>query len=602
MHSFGSSPWRIPRAARRRPWSVSPRPARWLLAACLALGMASVIAAQSSTQAQRLYEEALERDGALRREMDQQKAGTPNAALLDRVRVLVTTFKDLSRLFPDSTYSDNALWQGATLSAAAFWHFGTTEDREAALALFEELATKFRTSPLAKQVPAETRRLTTAAAAGLPTPSVQPSAPAAPPAARAPIPRPSAPAATSRTAATLPRGSGPGTLRAIRREVLPEVVRITLDLEHEVPFSDEQIAAPSRLFIDLPETAPAPSLRGATIPYADGLVTQIRVGLPVNSRTRVVLDLARPARYSVYALYNPFRIVIDIERAMQKPAASTIGTAIAAAASPSATAPSTSPVAPAVPAALPPALASAGARTGGGVSLSRQLGLGVSRVVIDPGHGGQDPGARGRGLSESAIVLDVALRLEKLLLKQQGVEVILTRRTNGYVSLEERTAIANRAEADLFLSIHANASANLEARGVETYFLNFAPNKEAEAIAARENAGSTQTMARLPDIVRAIAFNNKIDESRHFASILQASLYENLRKTNRTVRNLGVKQAPFMVLIGATMPSALAEISFLTNKQDADLLKTERYRQQIAEALLAGIIRYQESLKRATRT
>ena len=234
----------------------------------------------------------------------------------------------------------------------------------------------------------------------------------------------------------------------------------------------------------------------------------------------------------------------------------------------------------------------------GGFSLSRQLGLGVSRIVIDPGHGGHDPGARVRGLNEAELVLDVALRLEKLLHKEAGVEVVLTRRGSAYVSLEERTAIANRAAADLFLSIHGNASSDVNARGFETYFLSFAPNAQAEAVAARENAASLRTMGSLPDIVKAIATNNKIDESRDFATMLQTAMYDRLRKADRTARNLGVKQAPFMVLIGATMPSALTEVSFLTNSDEATLLRTQGYRQQIAEALFAGVMKYQQSLKK----
>jgi N-acetylmuramoyl-L-alanine amidase len=238
------------------------------------------------------------------------------------------------------------------------------------------------------------------------------------------------------------------------------------------------------------------------------------------------------------------------------------------------------------------------ANSNGSFSLSRQLGLGVARIVIDPGHGGRDPGAKVRGLSEADLTLDVAIRLEKLLAKAD-VEVVLTRRTDTYVQLEERTAIANRAGADLFLSIHANASSDSAARGIETYFLNLAPNPQAEAIAARENAASSRTMRNLPDIVKAITLNNKIDESRDFASLVQSSMYSNLRGSNKQLRNLGVKQAPFMVLIGATMPSILAEISFITNKQEGSLLKTEKYRQQIAQALYDGIMRYQQSLKQA---
>ena len=201
-------------------------------------------------------------------------------------------------------------------------------------------------------------------------------------------------------------------------------------------------------------------------------------------------------------------------------------------------------------------------------------------------------------MTESELTLDIALRLQKLLAKQPGVDVVMTRATDVFIPLEERTRIANREGADLFLSIHANASRNTKARGVETYFLNFATNPDAEAVAARENAGSGQSMHKLPDIVRAIALNNKIDESRDFADMVQRSMVRRLSARNRQLRDIGVKQAPFVVLIGAGMPSVLAEMSFVTNKQDAALLKTGAYRQQIAEALLDAVLRYQASLKK----
>jgi len=177
--------------------------------------------------------------------------------------------------------------------------------------------------------------------------------------------------------------------------------------------------------------------------------------------------------------------------------------------------------------------------------------------------------------------------------------VILTRRTDDFVPLQERTAIANREGADLFLSIHGNASANEQAHGIETYFLNFANNLSAAAVAARENAASGQVMGALPDIVKAISLNNKLDESRDFATQVQRSMIERLKATNKTIKNLGVKQAPFVVLIGAAMPSVLAEISFVTNPQEARLLKGNAYRQRIAESLLNAIRKYQTSLKAA---
>jgi N-acetylmuramoyl-L-alanine amidase len=369
---------------------------------------------------------------------------------------------------------------------------------------------------------------------------------------------------------------------------------VTLELEREAAFYEERLENPARVFVDLRNTRTVDALNDATIRFDDDVVRQARIGRQPDNRTRVVFDLQGAGRYSVYSLYNPNRVVIDFERTKDtKIVTKDTKTETASAATTVAAVP-----VPAPPAAAPPATAAANAR--GGYSLSRQLGLGVSRVVIDPGHGGHDPGAQVRGLNEAELVLDIALRLERLLAKEPGVEVVLTRRTNAYVALEERTAIANRSGADLFLSIHANASSNSGVRGFETYFLNFAPNPEAEELAARENAGSARRMSSLPDIVKAIALNNKIDESRDFASMVQGSMHDTLRKSDRNSRNLGVKQAPFMVLIGATMPSVLAEVSFLTNRDEATLLRSSAYRQQIAEALFAGITKYGNSLKKPT--
>jgi N-acetylmuramoyl-L-alanine amidase len=232
--------------------------------------------------------------------------------------------------------------------------------------------------------------------------------------------------------------------------------------------------------------------------------------------------------------------------------------------------------------------------------MARQLGLSVSRIVIDPGHGGHDPGTIAKGLTEASLTLDVALRLEKLLQKEPGVEVVLTRRTDVFIPLEERTAIANRESADLFLSIHANSSRNPTAKGVETYFLSFASSPEAEAIAARENSTSGREMHQLPDLIKAISLNNKLDESRDLASMVQEALVSTLRKSNKDVRSRGVKKAPFVVLIGAAMPSVLAEMSFITNKQELQLLKSAAYKDKIAQALYAAVMRYRRSLKGAT--
>ncbi len=236
----------------------------------------------------------------------------------------------------------------------------------------------------------------------------------------------------------------------------------------------------------------------------------------------------------------------------------------------------------------------------GDYSIARQLGLGVQRIVIDAGHGGHDPGAQGNDIVEKDLVLDVALRLQKLLSEQPGFDVILTRDCDEFIPLEERTAIANRAGADLFLSIHANASTSKDARGLETYFLNFAKGADAEKVAARENAASSHSMGELPELVKAITLNTKLSESRELATMVQAAMVRRLKSSTNAVKDLGVKQAPFVVLIGAQMPSILAEISFVTNRGDAAALKQSATRDHIAQALLDGVLKYQSSLKRAT--
>jgi N-acetylmuramoyl-L-alanine amidase len=447
---------------------------------------------------------------------------------------------------------------------------------------------------------------------------------------------PAASGQSTRNTAVSPKAAAArGTVRSIRRTVLPDAVRIVIEIDVEVPFHDERIADPSRVFIDLPDTRAVPSLVDQTLRF-DGdadVVRQIRLGRQSNNTTRIVLEAGGVTSYSVYPLYDPYRLVVDCVRdtapvkpavapraapavintrppatawlrkpphGMPRAAAAIADARLASAAAPAAA--DLEPVATTAPAAAAPSGPSpnpaAGASTPNpGVSMARQLGLGVQRIVIDPGHGGHDPGANGRGISEAELVLDVGLRLEKLLQKQPGVDVILTRRTDEFIPLQERTAIANRENADLFLSIHANASPNPAARGIETYFLNFANNLGEAAVAQRENAASGQTMGALPDFVKAIALNNKLDESKDFAREIQHAMIDRLRASNKTVKDLGVKQAPFVVLIGAAMPSVLAEISFVTNTQEAKLLKSGAYRQRIAEALFNAIRRYQTSLK-----
>ena len=558
-------------------------------------------------------------------------------ATADDFRVVVNRYWTFVRRYHSNGYADNALWQAANLSNEGFARFGEDRDRYRAIQLFQWLKDQYPRSRYAIGAANALEQLAVVQAASL--------------ASAAPSMAPPSPTNALET-----------TIRAVHREVLPDLVRVTIELDHEVPFYQERLESPARLFFDLKGTKTVPSLVDATFRYETDIVRHIRLGRHPNNTTRIVLDLENVSRYSVFTLYNPYRIVIDTERsalsraavepipsaplapvagrAPVPPAVPVASSAVGARAPrsvpggtpavPIAPVASAAPVAHSTPVAAPPPEAStatapdtetpgtrsvsveklsAGGKpvmpstnSTGKFSVARQLGLGVSRIVIDAGHGGHDPGASAFGISEAELVLDVALRLEALLQQQEGVDVVLTRRTDDFVSLEERTEIANRESADLFLSIHANASANATARGVETYFLNFALNLQAEAVAARENAASGKTMNSLSGIIKAITLNSKLNESRDFAASLQRALVRGLRPANRTVRDLGVKQAPFMVLIGASMPSALAEISFVTNPQEARLLKTPAYRQKIAEALLGGITRYQQSLKKVQTT
>ena len=229
----------------------------------------------------------------------------------------------------------------------------------------------------------------------------------------------------------------------------------------------------------------------------------------------------------------------------------------------------------------------------GETSMVRALGLKIGRIVIDAGHGGHDSGTLGvDGIEEKDVVLDVALRLGKLLHDRLGSEIIYTRSDDTFIPLETRTAIANKAQADLFLSIHANSSSDASARGVETYYLNFTTSPDALETAARENAVSDQSIHQLSDLVKKIALKDKIAESREFASDVEQSLYGGLQRGNSGLKDRGVKKAPFVVLIGANMPSILAEISFVTNEKDAKQLREPEYRERVAESLYKGVAKY----------
>jgi N-acetylmuramoyl-L-alanine amidase len=590
--------------------------AAMILIICGLLNAPPATAAQS---AQSLYTNAFLRERQIRDSI----ADTTLADL----RAAVRLYENVVRRYPGSGYCDNALWQAANLALLAFERFDQEVDRKTAVRLLTELKERYPSSSLVPRAEAAVKEIAAAAAEPVEKNAVDPV-----------LPQPAAIASRDLSPPIeAPKESGASTnpntvtIREIKRTLLPDGVRVSIEMDGESLYRAERLENPRRVFFDLKSTRTSAPLQDATLKFTDDIVREIRLGRHPQNTTRVVMDMASVDTYSVFTLYNPYRLVVDFHRAGAG-AVPTVGStakpfpALAVASSlssaPGRPAPIESPRpiesargassgdVKTIPAAKDPvptvsrpaptdllSPAPPAANGNGQFSLSRQLGLGVSRIVIDAGHGGHDPGARANGLNEAELVLDVALRLRGLLEKQPGIEVTMTRDTDVFIPLEERTAIANRNGADLFLSIHANASRNIKARGIETYFLNFATNPEAAAVAARENSSSGQTMHKLPEIVRAIALNNKIDESRDFAEIVQKSMVRRLSARNRLIRDLGVKQAPFVVLIGAGMPSVLAEISFVTNKQEGTLLKTSAYRQQIAESLFDAVVRYQKVLK-----
>lgn len=416
-------------------------------------------------------------------------------------------------------------------------------------------------------------------------------------------------------------GQAANKVTAVRFWTTADTTRIAVEVSAEFKYKFDHLDNPPRLFFDVQDARPVMTQK--TIAVGDRLLKQIRIGETQRGVTRIVLDLEQDADYSASQLSNPERLIVELRsKGAKTPAAAAMpATAVTedapvrqaqpaqAETPPPPKAPPSLPVLAAVsrPSAGPPATTAsrkidlpepkaAARNSNGDRSLTRALGLKLGRVVLDPGHGGHDVGTHGpSGLYEKDLVLDIAQRLEALLQDRLGSEVLLTRNDDTYVSLEGRTKIANERKADLFLSIHANSSPVKSVTGVETYYLNFTTSRSALDLAARENAPAESSIFDLKDVIEKIALKDKIDESREFASRLQTSLFT-LTKASPATKNRGVKKAPFVVLIGAQMPSVLAEIGFLTNSREEQLLKRSDYRQKLAESLYRGVARYAESL------
>jgi N-acetylmuramoyl-L-alanine amidase len=348
----------------------------------------------------------------------------------------------------------------------------------------------------------------------------------------------------------------------IRHWSAQDYTRVVIDVNAQVRFTshllrpDPDLKKPRRFYIDLQNSALDPEFVGA-IPIGDGLLRKVRAGQYKPRVVRVVLDIESIEDHKIFSLSDPFRIVIDVtgESRGRLPAAGKGGVS--------------------------------------DITLAQQLGLGVKRVVIDPGHGGKDPGAVGPGgVREKDVVLAIARKLQERLSEQLKLEAILTRNSDRFLPLEERTALANTKKADLFVSIHTNAHKNGRIYGISTYILNVATDAEAARVAAFENSISTKRISDLEKILNDLMLNSKINESSRLADSVQRGLTKGLPTKYKYIKDLGVKQAPFYVLIGAQMPSIMVEASFITNKREAKRLADPTYQDALADGILTGIRTY----------
>lgn len=427
------------------------------------------------------------------------------------------------------------------------------------------------------------------------------------------------------------------------------ITRVVLDLKKPARFTTTRLASPGRLLIDLHEMGQAAStpLREDAPPAVAATLAPRRFLAPSQTHVLSEIHLADPPELDTWdldldsaAMYNTatrgrFGFLLFTPRPAGKPPKSAaLARSVRPALSPRAahadedTSPASDrPLAgasaarsnrstlaaqsgqadeeavarPAPASAAEAESAKPARRAADEQSMTRVLGLKIRRVVIDAGHGGHDTGTIGAsGLLEKDLVLDVALRLGKLVEQRLGAEVVYTRSDDTFIPLEERTRIANDSRADLFLSVHANSSPQRSASGIETYYLNFTTSQSAMDVAARENASSDKTVYELKDLLQKIALQDKIEESREFAAAVQRSLYAASVRLDSRSKDRGVRKAPFVVLIGASMPSVLAEIGFISNPHDAAALRRGENRQRIAEALFKGVANYSNSLSHFT--
>jgi N-acetylmuramoyl-L-alanine amidase len=366
----------------------------------------------------------------------------------------------------------------------------------------------------------------------------------------------------------------PAMVEGLRFWSNPRYTRVVIDVNRDTVFTyhelreDPRIGKPQRIYIDMHDSRLAQNLQ-KLVPINDNLLRDARAGQYSKDTVRVVVDIKSFKTFKIFSLKNPFRVVLDVWGMESETAGA------------------------GKPETRPPMSVKDGKKIQPS-AIAKQLALGVRRIVIDPGHGGKDYGAPGclKGVHEKKIVLQIARRLEQLIREQLKCETIMTRSKDTYLSLEERTAIANTQNADLFVSIHTNASPDKRAYGMETYILNLATDDEAIRVAAMENATSARNISDLDSILQDLMQNAKVNESARLASYVQDGMNTRLNKKFKHIRNKGIKQAPFYVLLGAEMPSILVETSFISNPRECKRLTSARYQYLLCQGIVDGIKRY----------
>jgi N-acetylmuramoyl-L-alanine amidase/putative methionine-R-sulfoxide reductase with GAF domain len=366
--------------------------------------------------------------------------------------------------------------------------------------------------------------------------------------------------ATPQELSKMPRVTG------IRHWSSADSSTVALDLEDQVQYEAHRLSSPDRIYFDLHDTALASDIQGKTIDVGDALLARVRVAQPVSGLTRMVLETKGSSNYSVSLEPNPYRLVVHVRK---------VG---AEARTPVDLFPEAERKQLAI--VVPPPTRE---------DLQLRARVPRMRIVVDAGHGGWDLGTVGRrGLLEKDLVLEIAQRLGKLLESRLGADVILTRNDDNYIPLDERAGMANQSQADLFVSVHANYSDLPSARGVETYYTNFFSSPNAKDLEMRDQSGKSANSAMLTPT----ELHDKIEQSRRLAASVQRSLYGTLAVQNPGLRDRGVKAASYVVLTETAMPGILAEVSFVSSPADEQKLRSDGYREQIAEALYKGIARY----------